>query len=213
MKIDLRSSNSMKLILVLALFASNACSSSKADGEGELEEAVAAEESEGETQKEESDESTEEAKLALVDAQATVAAQKAEDIGSEEAKAEEKEEVKEEKAAAEAAQQIVYPTTSLLNLRQGPGLSHSVARVAKFGEAISLSGESTGLWLKTSDGLWVSKGFVDTNKPARPNDPEIAKPAAAEELAANEVAAESDAKIEEAASAEAELEEAESTQE
>lgn len=99
---------------------------------------------------------------------------------------------------APAAENLVYPTTSLLNLRQGPGKSHAVARTAKFGEAISLSGEKKGSWLKTTEGLWVSSLFTAASQPAQANDPVIeAAPAAVSQ----EAEAPAAAAVEEAAPA------------
>jgi hypothetical protein len=84
-------------------------------------------------------------------------------------------------AAAASAEKLVYPTTSLLNVRQGPGKSHAVARIAKFGEGIAITGEVKNSWLKTTDGLWVSSLFTAESKPAQINDPVAqAAPAAAE---------------------------------
>jgi uncharacterized protein YgiM (DUF1202 family) len=74
-------------------------------------------------------------------------------------------------AVAASSGKQVYPTTTLLNVRQGPGKSHAVARVAKFGEAITLTGEVQNTWQKTSDGLWVSSLFTADSKPDQPNDP------------------------------------------
>ncbi|MFW7380072.1 MAG: SH3 domain-containing protein [Oligoflexus sp.] len=160
-----------------------ACSSS---GEEELQEAVAAsEETENEAAKPEEEKTAEaktseeskkeahsESEMALIDAQATVATGKAEN------NEEKKEEAAEEKTAeVKKSEEIVYPTTSLLNLRQGPGMSHNVARVASFGEGIALTGETQGLWLKTADGLWVSKGFIAAEKPEKAVDPEMPKAA------------------------------------
>lgn len=90
--------------------------------------------------------------------------------------------------AEAAAAQVVYPTTSLLNLRQGPGTRHAVARKARFGEAISLSGEAKGNWLKTTDGLWVSKAFTSASKPEQFNDPIVNAAAPAPSEAAAPVA-------------------------
>jgi uncharacterized protein YgiM (DUF1202 family) len=84
-------------------------------------------------------------------------------------------------AAVVASEKLVYPTASLVNVRQGPGKSHAVSRVAKFGEAISLTGEMKNTWLKTTDGLWVSSLFTTENKPAQANDPAVqAAPAVSE---------------------------------
>lgn len=152
-----------KFVLLGFVVASTfACSSS---GEEELQEAVVTSE-EGAAATAESvkpEEGASEAEMALIDAKAAVATQASD---SQEATTEEK------TAAAEKPEQLVYPTTSLLNLRQGPGMSHSVIRVASFGEAIALTGENHhDLWLKTTDGLWVSKSFVADNKPAKAIDP------------------------------------------
>jgi hypothetical protein len=88
-------------------------------------------------------------------------------------------------AAAVSAEKLVYPTTSLLNVRQGPGKSHAVARVAKFGDAIAITGEMKNSWLKTTDGLWVSSLFTAESKPAQVNDPVVqAAPVASEAEAA-----------------------------
>lgn len=76
-------------------------------------------------------------------------------------------------AVVTSAEKLVYPTASLVNVRQGPGKSHAVARVAKFGEAISLTGEMKNTWLKTTDGLWVSSLFTAESKPAQVNDPTV----------------------------------------
>jgi uncharacterized protein YgiM (DUF1202 family) len=76
-------------------------------------------------------------------------------------------------AVATSSEKLVYPTTSLLNVRQGPGKSHAVARIAKFGEAISLTGEMKNTWLKTTDGFWVSSLFTAESKPSQVNDPEV----------------------------------------
>jgi len=161
---------SMKKFVLLGLVVAGsfACSSS---GEEELQEAVVTSEQEGSETAEAAkpEEGASEAEMALIDAQAA--------IGTQTAKSDEeqKEDVIDEKIAAVSAsktEQTVYPTTSLLNLRQGPGMSHSVVRVASFGEAITLSGENHhDLWLKTTDGLWVSKIFVADSKPAHANDP------------------------------------------
>ncbi|HYX36177.1 MAG TPA: SH3 domain-containing protein [Oligoflexus sp.] len=83
-------------------------------------------------------------------------------------------------APAASAEKLVYPTASLVNVRQGPGKSHAVARVAKFGEAISLTGEQKNSWLKTTDGLWVSSLFTAESKPAQANDPVVQAAPAAE---------------------------------
>ena len=84
-------------------------------------------------------------------------------------------------AAVAASEKLVYPTASLVNVRQGPGKSHAVARVAKFGEAISLTGEMKNTWLKTTDGLWVSSLFTAESKPTQANDPAVqAAPAVSE---------------------------------
>ena len=76
-------------------------------------------------------------------------------------------------APAATTEKKVYPTASLVNLRQGPGKGHPVARKAKFGEAITLSGEVKGSWLKTSDGLWVSQLFTSETKPDHAQDPVV----------------------------------------
>jgi uncharacterized protein YgiM (DUF1202 family) len=95
-------------------------------------------------------------------------------------------------AVVTSAEKLVYPTASLVNVRQGPGKSHAVARVAKFGEAISLTGEMKNTWLKTTDGLWVSSLFTAESKPAQASDPvaqsapavsEVQAPAAVEATA------------------------------
>jgi hypothetical protein len=84
-------------------------------------------------------------------------------------------------AVVTSTEKLVYPTASLVNMRQGPGKSHSVARVAKFGEAISLTGEVKNTWLKTTDGLWVSSLFTAESKPSQANDPVVhAAPAVSE---------------------------------
>lgn len=84
-------------------------------------------------------------------------------------------------AVAAATEKVVYPTASLVNVRQGPGKSHAVVRVVKFGEGISVTGEVKNTWLKTTDGLWISSLFTAESKPSQANDPIVqAAPAAAE---------------------------------
>jgi uncharacterized protein YgiM (DUF1202 family) len=89
-------------------------------------------------------------------------------------------------AVVTSAEKLVYPTASLVNVRQGPGKSHAVARVAKFGEAISLTGEMKNTWLKTTDGLWVSSLFTTESKPAQANDPVVEAAPAVSEVQAPE---------------------------
>jgi hypothetical protein len=87
-------------------------------------------------------------------------------------------------AVVTSTEKLVYPTASLVNMRQGPGKSHAVARVAKFGEAISLTGEVKNTWLKTTDGLWVSSLFTAESKPAQANDPMVQSAPAVSEVQA-----------------------------
>jgi hypothetical protein len=84
-------------------------------------------------------------------------------------------------AVVTSTEKLMYPTASLVNVRQGPGKSHAVARVAKFGEAISVTGEVKNTWLKTTDGFWVSSLFTAESKPAQASDPVVqAAPAVSE---------------------------------
>jgi hypothetical protein len=87
-------------------------------------------------------------------------------------------------AVVPSTEKLVYPTTSLLNVRQGPGKSHAVARTVKFGEAISLTGEVKSTWLKTTDGLWVSSLYTTESKPSQANDPVVQSAPAASEVQA-----------------------------
>lgn len=92
-----------------------------------------------------------------------------------------------EAAPVASAEKLVYPTATLVNVRQGPGKSHAVARIAKFGEAISLTGEQKNTWLKTTDGLWVSSLFTSETKPEQANDPVVQAAPVAEVQAAQPV--------------------------
>lgn len=74
-------------------------------------------------------------------------------------------------ASEQASAQVSYPTTSHLNIRSGPGMSHSVVRIAKFGEGINLTGEKQGIWVKTTDGSWVSSLYLSSSVPSGASDP------------------------------------------
>ncbi len=101
------------------------------------------------------------------------------DVKAEEAKAATA--VESAQPAVAVSEKVVYPTASLVNVRQGPGKSHGVARVVKFGEAVSVTGEVKNTWLKTTDNLWISSLFTAETKPAQANDPvALVAPAAAE---------------------------------
>ena len=71
----------------------------------------------------------------------------------------------------EPKSEVFYPTTSLLNVRNGPGTQFEVTRVLKFGEQIQLTSEQNGVWRATNDGQWVSTIFLSSEVPSTPNDP------------------------------------------
>lgn len=160
----------MKRFVVIGWVLSGAMACSSANNE-EIQDVLAADEvSESEKTAEESEGAKEMRHDEMTLTENQTAELRVDKEEAEEAKEAEKlAEVKE----TEVKSQKVYPTASLVNLRQGPGMSHGIARVAAFGEAIELSGETTTLWLQTTEGLWISKLYVDENKPTQPNDPAV----------------------------------------
>jgi uncharacterized protein YraI len=69
-------------------------------------------------------------------------------------------------AAVELQAAVMYPTTSHLNIRSGPGMNQQVVRVAVFGEALSITGASQGVWFELTDKTWASSLYLAKDKPA-----------------------------------------------
>ncbi len=75
-----------------------------------------------------------------------------------------------EPVTAEPTGDAKFVTTSLLNVRSGPGMSFGIVRVATFKEKLSAL-ESTGSWVKVGEGEYVSKTYLSDSEPSAPSDP------------------------------------------
>ena len=70
----------------------------------------------------------------------------------------------------------MYVTTSLLNVRSGPGMSNGVVRTARFKEKVEVI-ETKGNWAKIAEGEFVAKFFLSDSEPSSPSDPVVSAPA------------------------------------
>lgn len=174
----------LKVVTILALLASNACTSTDEQPVAGATEPVAAESAE----------------LSDKPVEAPAAEVKPEEAVAEAPKTEE---VAAAPAAPVAAEKSggMFVAVSHLNVRSGPGMSHAVTEVITFNVAVENLGIEKGIWVKIADGKYVAKKYLTEAKLTEPMAVQMAQPAAAAPVEAPAVIEEAPAAVEQAPAA------------